>query len=144
MTLEVAQTGDLANIRTLLRANGLPTEGLDAGGVQAHWVWREADRVVATVALDVVGTVAVIRSLATDPTFRGQRIATVLCDAAEDEARRRGVTAVYLLTESAAELFAGRGYRAIDRATVPDGIARHWQFASGCCQCGRTMVKSFA
>jgi amino-acid N-acetyltransferase len=142
MTLEVAQAADLANIRALLRSNGLPIEDLDAGGVQTHWVWRDADRVVATVGLDVVGTVAVIRSLVTDSAFRGQHIASALCDAAEDEGRRRGVTSVYLLTESAAELFERRGYRAVDRATVPDGVACHRQFASGCCRCARTMVKS--
>ena len=144
MALEVAQAGDLADIRALLRSSRLPAEDLDAGGVHAHWVWREAGRVVGTAGLDVVGTVAVMRSLVTDPEFRGQGIATALCDAAEDEARRRGVTAVYLLTESAAALFERRGYRTVDRATVPDGIARHRQFASGCCQCARAMVKAFA
>jgi amino-acid N-acetyltransferase len=142
MTVEIAQADDLASIRALLRSNGLPTEDLDAGGAQAHWVWRDAAGVVATVGLDVVGTVAVLRSLVTDAAFRGQHLATALCDAAEDEARFRGVTAVYLLTESAADLFERRGYRAVDRATVPNDVGRHRQFASGCCQCARTMVKS--
>jgi amino-acid N-acetyltransferase len=143
MTLDVAKADDLPAIRGLLSSNGLPIEDLDASAVQAQWVWRIADRVVGTVALDVVGSAAVLRSLVTDSAFRGQRIATALCDAAEDEARRRRVTAVYLLTESAAEVFARRGYRPIDRSTVPDSVARHRQFASGCCQCAHTMMKSF-
>jgi amino-acid N-acetyltransferase len=143
MTLHVANADDLPAIRALLLSNGLPIDDVDASPVQAHWVWRNADRVVGTVALDVVGSVAVLRSLVTDPGFRGQRIATALCDAAEDEARQRRVTAVYLLTESAVEVFARRGYRAIDRSTVPDSVAQHRQFGSGCCQCAHTMMKSF-
>jgi amino-acid N-acetyltransferase len=143
MTLEVARVSDLDNIRALLRSNGLPTEDLDASGVQAHWVWRDAGCVVGTVGLDIVDTAAVIRSLVTDPGFRGRHIATALCDAAEEAARRRGVTAVYLLTESAVGLFERRAYRAINRAAVPDAVARHRQFASGCCQCAHTMMKAF-
>ena len=140
--LDVARPEDLLAISELLRSNGLPTEDLHAAGVQAHWVCRDADRVVGTVALDIVGTVAVLRSLVTDRAWRGQRIATALCDAAEDEARKRRVTELYLLTETATGLFARRGYQAIDRTAVPGGIAQHRQFASGCCQCAQAMVKS--
>lgn len=142
MSVDHARVAEAESIRTLLLSCGLPTEDLDAG-VQAHWVWRDAGRVVGTIGLDLVGAVAVIRSLATDAAFRGAGIATALCEAAEDEARRRGVAAVYLLTESAAGFAERRGYRVIERASVPDSVAQHRQFASGCCQCARTMVKSF-
>jgi N-acetylglutamate synthase-like GNAT family acetyltransferase len=142
MAVAVADPGDLTNIQELLRSNGLPTEDLDAAGVRTHWVWREAGRVVGTAGLDVVGSFAVFRSLATEEAFRGQGIATALCDAAEEEAHRRGVTALYLLTETAPALFERRGYRTIDRASVPESIACHRQFASGCCQCAVAMVKS--
>jgi amino-acid N-acetyltransferase len=142
MSVEVARVSDLDDIRSLLRSNGLPTEDLEASGVEAHWVCRDAGRVAGSVGMDVVGTVAVVRSLVTDPEFRGQHVATALCDAVEDHARRRGVTAAYLLTESASGFFERRGYRAVARAAVPDAVSRHRQFASGCCQCASTMMKA--
>lgn len=142
MMIEVARLADLDNIRTLLQSNGLPADDLDDNGVQSHWVCRDANRVVATVGLDIIGAEAVLRSLVTHSDFRGEGIATALCDTAEGEARRRRVTAVYLLTESAAGFAEGRGYRTVDRATVPESVAQHRQFASGCCQCARAMVKS--
>jgi amino-acid N-acetyltransferase len=141
VAVEVARLADLEDIRTLLRCNGLPTEDLDDNGVQSHWVWRDAARVVGTVGLDTVGAEGVIRSLVTHPDFRREGIASALCDVAEREAGRRGVTAVYLLTESAADFAQGRGYQTVNRATVPDSVARHRQFASGCCQCSCAMVK---
>lgn len=55
MSIDVAQLDDLDDIRTLLQSSRLPAEDLDVGGVQAHWVWRNAGRVVGTVGLDVVG-----------------------------------------------------------------------------------------
>lgn len=143
MNIDVAQPTDLVGIRTLLQSSGLPSEDVDASGVQSHWVSRDAGLVVGTIGLDVVGAEAVIRSLVTHSAFRGAGIATALCDAAEEEARRRGVIAVYLLTESASRFAERRGYRTIDRATVPDSVAQHRQFASGCCRCACTMVKSF-
>jgi amino-acid N-acetyltransferase len=141
MSLEVARVSDRDDIHALLRSNGLPTEDFEASGIESHWVWRDAGRVVATVGMDVIGTAAVVRSLVTMSPYRGQHVATALCNAVEDDARARGVTAVYLLTESAAELFERRGYRIVDRATVPLDIARHRQFASGCCECARALVK---
>ena len=141
MAIHVAQGVDAEVIRALLRSNGLPTEDFDENGIQSHWVWRDANQVVGTVGLDIIGAESVIRSLVTHPDFRRQGIATALCDVAEGEAARRGVTAVYLLTESAADFVQRRGYHMIDRAKVPDSIARHRQFASGCCKCAAAMVK---
>ena len=142
MSLERARAADLDEIRTLLRSSGLPSEDVDAAGPQAHWVWRSGSRVVGTVGLDVVASGAVLRSLATHPDFRGQGIATALCDAAEAEAVRRGATSVFLLTESAAGFVERRGYRAIERSTVPAPVAAHRQFATAVCQSAMAMAKS--
>ena len=94
------------------------------------------------MGLDVVASGAVLRSLATHPASRGQGIATALCDAAEAEAVRRGITGVYLLTESAAGFAERRGYRAIERSTVPAPVAEHRQFATAVCQSATAMAKS--
>src|SRR5436305_2106024 len=120
MSVDLARVDDLDDIRALLRSNGLPTEVEESSGVEAHWVWREADGNVGTIWLDIVGTAGVLRSLVTDAGFGGRHVATALCDRAEDEAQRRGSAAVYLLTESAGGFFERRGYRTVDRKTVPD------------------------
>ena len=141
MSVQPAQVADLGRIRELLRASGLPTEDVDAAGAQAHWVWREAGRVVGAVGLDLLGNDAVLRSLVTDAACRGRGIASGLCEAAEGEARRRGASRVYLLTETAVRFAEGRGYRAVDRSVVPSAVAGHRQFATGCCACAAALAK---
>lgn len=141
MSLERAQCADLDAIRDLLVTSSLPTDDLDAAGPQTQWVWKEAGRVVGTIGADLVGSYAVIRSLAVMPTYRCGGIAAQLCREVELTARDAGVTEAYLLTESARGFFERLGYRAIPRTEVPPAVASHRQFASGCCACAVTLTK---
>ena len=110
--LDRARLEDGEEIEELLRSVGLPADDVAGEGLFAHWVWRRDGRVVATVGLDIVGSEAVLRSLATHADCRGQRIASALCDAAEEEARRQSVAAIYLLTEATQSFAEHRGYHA--------------------------------
>ena len=139
--LDRARLEDAAEIEELLRSVGLPAADVAGDGLFAHWVWRRDGRVVATVGLDIVGSEAVLRSLATHADCRGQRIASALCDAAEEEARRQSVAAVYLLTEAAQRFAEQRGYHIVSRASVPESVASHRQFRTGCCGCAPAMAK---
>ena len=72
---------------------------------------------------------------------RGRRIASRLCDEAEARAAAAGAKRVFLLTETAEELFARRGYRRLDRAAAPPEVAASREFALVCPASAVLMVR---
>ena len=70
--------------------------------------------------------------MAFEPQHRSRGLGARLVDAIETEARARGVTALYLLTTTAATFFERVGYTAHDRATVPHFLAATTEFSSLC------------
>lgn len=55
-----------------------------------------------------------------------------MCDALETRAREAGVDEPYLLTTTATEFFAERGYVEIGRADAPTAIRESTEFADLC------------
>jgi amino-acid N-acetyltransferase len=131
ISIDPAQAGDTPTVLELLQNNGLPQDGL-----ADHWattlVAREDGRVVGSAALEMYGTAALLRSVAVAAALRGQGLGQRLTRSALDLARQRGVTEVYLLTETAGEFFPRFGFHAVDRADVPDAVKQSVEFASAC------------
>ena len=84
---------------------------------QQHWSPATA-RVVGSAALEFYGKAALLRSVAVVAELRGAGLGHRLTGAALDLARQRGVTAVYLLTETAADFFPRFGFRPTQRAQI--------------------------
>ncbi|MFB6072609.1 MAG: GNAT family N-acetyltransferase [Halobacterium sp.] len=55
-----------------------------------------------------------------------------LCDALEERARAAGFGALYLLTTTAGEFFADRGYEAVSRDEAPAAVRETAQFRDRC------------
>lgn len=70
------------------------------------------------------------------------RYGTALCDRLEDRASADGVETLYLLTTTAAEFFADRGYVAVERSGAPDAIRGTTEFADLCPSSATCMAKS--
>ena len=89
---------------------------------------------VAAGGLEPAGRDALLRSVVVRDSHRGrgfaQRITRHLLRRAERERRR----AVYLLTETAGDYFARRGFVPVERSAVPEAITRTRQFAALCPQ----------
>lgn len=130
---EVVPTGqsDLEVIRAMLRDAGLPIDGLMAVAT-ALFVARDGDRIVGAVALERHGEDGLLRSLVVEPERRDMGLGAALLGAAEGEASRLGLGAVYLLTETASRFFAGRGYDRIDRAHAPQAIMESVEWSVAC------------
>lgn len=135
-----AGTSDLGAVRTLLVEAGLPLDGLMAV-VTVPFVARDGDRIVAAVALERHGEDGLLRSLVVGPEHRDMGLGTALLDAAESEALRLGLGAVYLLTETASRFFAGRGYDRIDRADAPQAIMKSVEWSAACADTAVPMRK---
>ena len=122
---------DLPDIIALLEAGKLPLAGLDAHVATTLVAQRNA-RVVGCAAVEIQGTVGLLRSVAVDETRRGEGLGHQLTQAALDLARARGLKTVYLLTTTAAEFFPRFGFREIARDDVDAAVQRSVEFTKAC------------
>jgi amino-acid N-acetyltransferase len=116
----------------LLAANGLPIADLAEVAVSDCVVATIDGRVIGAVALQIAGRDALLRSLVVAAGQRGQRIGEQLVQRIESVAQQRGVSTLYLLTNTAEAFFARRGYTATERENAPASIRSLREFASLC------------
>ncbi|MGE0041586.1 MAG: arsenic resistance N-acetyltransferase ArsN2 [Vicinamibacterales bacterium] len=131
MTIDEAGPGDLAAVRTLLAACGLPLDGLDACA-DTLLVARARDRVIGCAAIERHPPYALLRSVAVDAGARGQGLGQLLTAEALALARRLDARAVFLLTETAEGFFPRAGFRAVARDAVPAEVRDSVEFTSAC------------
>jgi N-acetylglutamate synthase-like GNAT family acetyltransferase len=115
---------------TLARA-GLLVEDVEGDG-PLFWRFERDDMPVGFAGIEMHGSDALLRSLVTLPPLRQQGIGGAMVEKMEVEARARGARAIYLLTETSADFFAGLGYAPCARDRVPAAIAATAQFAKLC------------
>jgi amino-acid N-acetyltransferase len=129
--VEAARPADLDAVLQLLRDNALPVDGL-ADHLANTLVVRHGDRVVGSVALEVYGDGALLRSVAVAPGQQRAGLGRALTDAAIDLARQRQVPALFLLTTTADGYFPRFGFERIDRSQVPATVQESIEFKSAC------------
>jgi amino-acid N-acetyltransferase len=138
-----ASAQDLIAIRALLVRCGLPTSDLDSARPEFA-VIRESNRVVAAGALQRFGASALLRSVVVAPDRRGSGLGQAIVGELERVARASRVGRLILLTETAAEFFARRGYRIIERNTAPEEVLASDEFLSSCPSSATCMAKTLA
>lgn len=118
ITFVMAGRNDLLKVRALLAENGLPYE--DIGEHINHFMlaWDNGT-LVGTVGVELLGSDGLVRSLCVSSTYRNRGIASELCDRIEAYVRNTGVNRLYLLTTTAKDFFACRGYSVCSRESVP-------------------------
>jgi amino-acid N-acetyltransferase len=136
-----AQAADLPAIRALLQAERLPHEDLTPQHLQDFLVLREGNALVAIAGLERHGRDGLLRSVAVTSNRRGTGLGITLVAATEQRARALGLAALYLLTTTAAEFFAQRGYRRIERKDAPAALQASREFSTLCPSTATCMVK---
>jgi len=135
-----AAPADLPGILELLAASKLPRAGIEAH-VATTLVARDDSSVVGSVALELYGSAALLRSVAVATPLRGRGLGAALTLAALDLARRYRVRSVYLLTETAGQFFPKFGFRAIARTEVEPAVLESQEFTTACPKTALVMVK---
>lgn len=130
-SIEPAVRGDLADIKRLLTANGLPTAAVD-GWMESALVARAKGRTIGSAVLELYPSGVLLRSLVVDADWRGTGLGRRLTDAALTLARQRGASVAYLLTTTAPEFFPRFGFTPVSRADVPDDVKQSVEFTSAC------------
>ena len=140
--VRAAAPGDLPPVRELLRAAGLPTEGVDTPGA---FVVAEAEgRVVAAAGLERHGRSGLLRSVVVDPAWRGRRVGEAVVSRVLAMADVSGLSAVYLLTTTADAWFPRFGFGAAPRDEAPPEIRCAGEFAALCPASAVLMVRPSA
>jgi amino-acid N-acetyltransferase len=132
VTVAPAIEEDRHAVLALLRACDLPLEGVKEGLVHDYFVARADHAVAGVCGLEVHGEDALLRSVAVDPRWRDQGVAGALLEAALGRARRLDLRGVYLLTTTAHDYFARRGFDDCAREAAPPAIKGSWEFQTGC------------
>lgn len=137
-----ATPADVPAIAALLREAGLPHDDF-APHIANFLVARGSTgsppgaAVVGAVGAEVGGAEALLRSLVVAPNQRGAGLGGRLIDELERAAGAWGVRRWWLLTTTAEEFFAARGFRVTARGEAPGAMQRTGQFSGGC---GRSAV----
>jgi amino-acid N-acetyltransferase len=132
---------DLIAIRALLEHSGLPTSDLDSARPD-FVVIRQNGEVIAAGALQRFGSSAILRSVVVAPDRRGRGLGQAAVSELERLARATHINQLVLLTQTAAEFFAHRGYRVIERSSAPQDMQRSDEFRSLCPSSATCMAKS--
>jgi homocysteine S-methyltransferase len=132
--------GDMQAIRDLLGGNRLPTSDL-ADSRPEFYVACEGTEIVGAGGLEIHGDVGLLRSVVVADRLRGQGIGKMLVESVETSARKRGMTSLVLLTETAADFFGRLGYSEIARDDVPRRVRNSAEFRTLCPQSARCMIK---
>jgi amino-acid N-acetyltransferase len=137
--IERATPADAEALLALMARADLPTEGLTAH-LDAAFVARDGDRVVGSAAIEVYADGGLLRSVAVDADHRGSGLGNRLTGAAIDDARRRALPALYLLTTTAESYFPRFGFERISRDEVPASVRASVEF-TGACPASATVMR---
>jgi BolA protein len=125
------------NLLALLKAESLPTDGLDAAKVLG--INLPNGRLAAAGAVQFLAPYALLRSLVVDASCRGKGLGSAMVRVLLNEAGTSGATEAFLLTTSAAPFFSRHGFEPIARSEVPAPIAGTSQFTGSACATAQAM-----
>ncbi|PKK83730.1 MAG: GNAT family N-acetyltransferase [candidate division Zixibacteria bacterium HGW-Zixibacteria-1] len=131
ISLTPAAEGDIQLIRALLEQNGLPGQDID-DKIGCLFMAYHGSELVGIGGMEIYGRYGLLRSLVTLDKFRGGGYGKIITQQLLDHARAEGLSAVYLLTTTAAKFFEKMGFDYIERAAVPEPIANTTEFTSLC------------
>lgn len=143
ISLRQATGSDWLAVSGLLEANKLPVEGARAH-INTFLVAKANDEVVGCAGVELYGDVALLRSVAVAPGLHGQGIGTELVTLMLQEARRRNVTDLYLLTTTAPKYFEQFGFSAAGRTSAPPQLRASAEFQGACPASAQLMVLGLA
>ena len=123
---------DRTAVLDLLREAALPREGLEAAGIDLLVAVDRDGALLGSAAVETHGPSGLLRSVATRDDARGRGVGSRLVGACIERARQRGLSELYLLTETAAGWFPRFGFRRVPRDSAPDALQRSPEFASLC------------
>lgn len=120
-TIRPAEQADLEQILALLRASALPTEGV-TDSMNTFVVAERAGALTGVAGLELLGEFALLRSVVVSQECRGTGVGASLVSRVLEDAERRGIREVYLLTTTAERWFPAFGFSVVSRHELPGEV----------------------
>ncbi|MGH9460940.1 MAG: arsenic resistance N-acetyltransferase ArsN2 [Vicinamibacteria bacterium] len=130
-SIRAAARSELPEVLALLKECDLPREGV-AEHLDGFLVARNDRKLLGVVGLERYGEIGLLRSLAVTPKARGHGIASHLVQALIDRARERGISVLYILTETAEDFFPRFGFERISRARLDARLEASAELQGAC------------
>jgi N-acetylglutamate synthase-like GNAT family acetyltransferase/thioredoxin reductase len=131
IALRQAGPCDWSAVSRLLAANKLPLDGAQSH-ISNFVLATSGGEVIGCAGAEVHGDISLLRSVAVDPALHGRSVGRAMVGVLLDEARRRSIQRVYLLTTTAAHYFTRLGFIAVPRAAAPEALQRSAEFDGAC------------
>ena len=141
MTLRLVDHNDLMAIRTLLVRHDLPVADISEKDVTLYAGIIDT-KLCATVGYEQHEETFLLRSLCVESSLQGRGIGKTLVKHIEEEALKKGIRTLYLLTNSAKEYFTRLGFVQVARNDTPEAIQHTREFSSLCPSMAVIMRKS--
>lgn len=139
-SVEPLERTEVPQILALLEEADLPVAGVE-DHVESFLVAREDHGLLGCVGLEIYGDVGLLRSLVVRPITRGGGVGKLLIEALFETARERKLTALYLLTTSAAEYFPRFGFDVIAREDADSRLFASEEFRGACPESAVCMLR---
>jgi len=119
------------SVSALIRFHGLPLDGASEH-FENFVVVLSGEQVIGAAGLEVYGDVGLLRSVAVRQESAKRGLGTRLTLSVLVRARALNLRAVYLLTTTAAEFFAQKGFRRVERALLPTELNASRELQGAC------------
>jgi N-acetylglutamate synthase-like GNAT family acetyltransferase len=131
LSLRPAMQTDWPAIEALLLANKLPLDGALAH-LDNYLLAVSNGEVVGCAGAEVYGQIALLRSVAVAPGLHRQGMGKLLLDRLINQAQRRDIVRLYLLTVTAPEYFAQYGFKRAKIEDAPQALKASAEFQGAC------------
>jgi amino-acid N-acetyltransferase len=125
--------------RSLLKASNLPADDLNFKK-DLLVGYYEGNALVGTGALEIYGDFGLLRSLSVKLGIRGKAVGTTITEFLIQEAKKKNLKGIYLLTETAHGFFIKKGFQDIARDKVPSELKVSSEFSHVCPESAACMV----
>jgi amino-acid N-acetyltransferase len=126
----------------LLQKVNLPIK--DINDHISFYTLTENEEIIGTVGVEYGDKHALLRSLSVAESRRGKGYGDQLVNFIENQAKEKGVDTMFLLTTTASDFFARKGYSITTRLEVPLFIQETSEFSSVCPASATIMKKELA
>jgi len=135
--IDKATKSDYKAITNLLLKTNLPLEGIESH-LENFLIVRNVTAgdsqgtLIACAGLEIYGNSTLLRSVAVHPDFQGKGYGSQLVDEMIELARKKHITRLFLLTDTAEEYFKKRGFVTVSRDKIPSDMKNSVEFTFLC------------
>jgi len=140
MNIKELNSEEFETVYDLLRESELDSSDLKQQNIRL-FLFEENDQIIGVGGLEIVDNLALLRSVAISKKQQNKGLGKQLVTLIEKSAKESGISALYLLTNTATEFFKAIGYLQIHRDDFAEPLKQTAQFSGLCPVTAITMKK---